>query len=189
MQEELLGTALLAPKQEVEMEVSTRNIMSVEIPKFTSRTHTPDENDIYSYGFAFTSSDLDDAVKSLSDILPDMLRLAECEKSCQLMASEIEKLIVPPDSTLDSELTSYLNEWNHLLDKTAKKNLVEDVNSLIRDYLRKILRTSSPSSFTLERIKELSYTLAKTPALQKIKDQENLQVYIQLYMLRLIKKA
>ncbi len=105
------------------------------------------------------------------------------------MASEIEKLIVPPDSTLDSELTSYLNEWNHLLDKTAKKNLVEDVNSLIRDYLRKILRTSSPSSFTLERIKELSYTLAKTPALQKIKDQENLQVYIQLYMLRLIKKA
>ena len=105
------------------------------------------------------------------------------------MASEIEKLIVPPDSTLDSELTSYLNEWNHLLDKTAKKNLVEDVNSLIRDYLRKILRTSSPNSFTLERIKELSYTLAKTPALQKIKDQENLQVYIQLYMLRLIKKA
>lgn len=91
MQEELLGAALLAPKQEVEMEVSTRNVMSVEIPQFSYRTRTPDENDIYSYGFAFTSSDLDDAVKSLSDILPDMLRLAECEKSCQLMASEIEK--------------------------------------------------------------------------------------------------
>ena len=91
MQEELLGAALLAPKQEVEMEVSSRNIMSVEIPQFSYRTRTPDENDIYSYGFAFTSSDLDDAVKSLSDILPDMLRLAECEKSCQLMASEIEK--------------------------------------------------------------------------------------------------
>ena len=46
---------------------------------------------IYSYGFAFTSSDLDAAVKSLADILPDMLRLAEVEKSCQLMAAEIEK--------------------------------------------------------------------------------------------------
>ena len=44
-----------------------------------------------SYGFAFTSSDLDGAVKSLADILPDMLRLAEVEKACQLMASEIEK--------------------------------------------------------------------------------------------------
>ena len=49
------------------------------------------ENIIYSYGFAFTSSDLDGAVKSLSDILPDMIRLAECEKACQLMAAEIEK--------------------------------------------------------------------------------------------------
>ncbi|MBR0106695.1 MAG: V-type ATP synthase subunit D, partial [Lachnospiraceae bacterium] len=48
-------------------------------------------NDIYSYGFAFTSGDLDDAVKSLADVLLDMLRLAEVEKSCQLMADEIEK--------------------------------------------------------------------------------------------------
>jgi V/A-type H+-transporting ATPase subunit D len=65
--------------------------MSVEIPEFEYKTKTPDSNDIYPYGFAFTSSDLDDAVKSLEDILPDMLRLAEIEKSCQLMAAEIEK--------------------------------------------------------------------------------------------------
>ena len=68
-----------------------RNVMSVEIPVFEYKTRTPDANDIYSYGFAFTSNDLDDAVKALADILPDMLRLAECEKSCQLMAAEIEK--------------------------------------------------------------------------------------------------
>ena len=65
--------------------------MSVDIPVFKTRTRTADANDIYSYGFAFTSGDLDDAVKSLADILPDMLRLAEVEKSCQLMAAEIEK--------------------------------------------------------------------------------------------------
>ena len=52
---------------------------------------TPDPNDIYSYGFAFTSGDLDVAVRSLADLLPDLLRLAEVEKSCQLMAAEIEK--------------------------------------------------------------------------------------------------
>ena len=67
------------------------NVMSVDIPVFEYKTRTPDANDIYSYGFAFTSSDLDGAVKSLADILPDMLRLAEVEKACQLMASEIEK--------------------------------------------------------------------------------------------------
>ncbi|MCQ2579854.1 MAG: hypothetical protein MJ159_04070 [Treponemataceae bacterium] len=107
----------------------------------------------------------------------------------KMAAASIEKILVPPDSSLDSELTSYLNEWNHLLDKEAKKNLTEDVNSLIRDYLRKILRTASPGSFTAERINELAETLVKTPALQKINDHANLHMYIQLYMLRLIKKA
>ena len=91
MTDEVLNVALMAPKQEVYLEAESRNIMSVDIPVFHYKTRTSDLNDIYSYGFAFTSSDLDDAVKSLSDILPDMLRLAECEKSCQLMATEIEK--------------------------------------------------------------------------------------------------
>lgn len=91
MSQEVLDVALLAPKQEVYLEKSTKNVMSVDIPVFEYHTKTPDANDIYSYGFAFTSSDLDDSVKALADIFPDMLRLAECEKSCQLMAAEIEK--------------------------------------------------------------------------------------------------
>ncbi len=91
MDEATLNTALMAPKQEVNLEVSKRNVMSVEVPVLKTTTRTADTNDIYSYGFAYTSSDLDDAVKSLADILPDMLRLAEVEKSCQLMAAEIEK--------------------------------------------------------------------------------------------------
>jgi V/A-type H+-transporting ATPase subunit D len=91
MADEVLNVALMAPRQEVYLDTDTRNVMSVNIPVLEYKTKTPDANDIYSYGFAFTSSDLDDAVKSLQDILPDMLRLAEIEKSCQLMAAEIEK--------------------------------------------------------------------------------------------------
>ncbi len=91
MSDETLKAALLAPKQEIYVTTSYRNVMSVDIPVFDTDTRTPDPNDIYSYGFAFTSSDLDGAVKSLSDILPDLIRLAEIEKSCQLMADEIEK--------------------------------------------------------------------------------------------------
>lgn len=91
MSEQELHSALMAPKQEVYLETSKRNVMSVDIPVFEYKTRTADENDIYSYGFAFTSSDLDGAVKSLSEKLPDMLRLAEIEKACQLMAVEIEK--------------------------------------------------------------------------------------------------
>ena len=91
MRDEVINSALLAPKQSVSLEVSEQNVMSVDIPVFDYRTRTSDENDIYSYGLAFTSSELDDAVASLAEVLPDMLRLAECEKSCQLMAAEIEK--------------------------------------------------------------------------------------------------
>lgn len=91
MSSEALQAALMAPKQEVSLKEGVKNVMSVNIPQFDYATRTSDPNDIYSYGFAFTSSDLDDAVKSLADVFPDMLKLAEVEKSCQLMAAEIEK--------------------------------------------------------------------------------------------------
>ena len=91
MNTETLTTALMATKQKLELNVDKKNIMSVDIPVYSVKSKTANPNDIYSYGFAFTSSDLDGAVKSLSDILPDMIRLAECEKACQLMAAEIEK--------------------------------------------------------------------------------------------------
>ncbi|MFA9379636.1 MAG: V-type ATP synthase subunit D [Acetanaerobacterium sp.] len=91
MPDEMVNAAFLAPKQEVTIEAGTRNVMSVDIPVFETKTRTADANDIYSYGFAFTSGDLDDAVRSLADVLPSMLRLAEVEKACELMAAEIEK--------------------------------------------------------------------------------------------------
>ena len=91
MEEQAMNVALMAPRQEVYLKTDTKNVMSVDIPVFEYSTRTADPNDIYCYGFAFTSAELDGAVKSLADILPDMLRLAECEKSCQLMAAEIEK--------------------------------------------------------------------------------------------------
>ena len=70
MPDEMLNTALLAPKQEVSISAGTQNVMSVEIPDFDFKTRTPDPNDIYSYGFAFTTGDLDDAIRSLSAVFP-----------------------------------------------------------------------------------------------------------------------
>jgi len=91
MQREVLETALMLPKQEVELQVNEKNVMSVYIPIFIPNYRTTDTNDIYSYGTAFTSIDLDGAVSALSDVFPKMIRLAEVEKACQLLADEIEK--------------------------------------------------------------------------------------------------
>ena len=74
-----------------------------------------------------------------------------------------------------------------MLSKQAKANLTEDVNALIRDYMRKILKTLRANNFTPERINNLATTLVKTPGMQKIQDQADLHMYVQLYMVKLIK--
>lgn len=91
MNDAAVKTALLAPKQSVSATVTNKNIMSVDVPSFQYQTRTADSSDIFSYGFVDTSADLDTAVASLSAVFPDMLKLAETEKSCTLLASEIEK--------------------------------------------------------------------------------------------------
>ncbi len=90
MSEQVLNTALMATGKTLEIKQQFKNVMSVEIPEFQTENDIKG-NDIYSYGYAFTAGDLDDAVYSLSSVFEDMLKLAQVEKSCQLMASEIEK--------------------------------------------------------------------------------------------------
>ena len=91
MSKESLDVALLCPKQEVYLEVDTKNVMSVEIPVFDVTTRTSDNSDIYSYGFASTSFEFDAAIDKMNALLPRMLKLAETEKATQRMAVEIEK--------------------------------------------------------------------------------------------------
>lgn len=91
MSKQALDASLMSPKQQVSVEVGSKNVMSVNIPELSSSTRTSDEGDIFPYGFAFTSFELDDAVMSLNELLPDLIRLAEIEKSCELMSAEIEK--------------------------------------------------------------------------------------------------
>ena len=91
MSPEMLEQSLLYPRQSVELEVSYKNVMSVNVPEYTFRTKNSDPSEIYPYGFAQTSGELDDALEQLARVFEDMLRLAEVEKSMQMMAQEIEK--------------------------------------------------------------------------------------------------
>ena len=91
MSPEMLEQSLLYPKQSVELDMTFENIMSVDVPRYQFRTKSQDPGEIYPYGFAQTSGELDDAVDALSGVFQDMLRLAEVEKTSQLLAEEIEK--------------------------------------------------------------------------------------------------
>jgi len=89
MPQEVLEESLMIPSAKVNIDVKKDNIMSVDVPKI--EISHEEGNNIYSYGFAETSAEMDTAIGILSGILPKMLKLAEIEKSCQLMADEIEK--------------------------------------------------------------------------------------------------
>jgi V/A-type H+-transporting ATPase subunit D len=91
MSPETLEQSLLYPKQSVELGMTFRNIMSVNVPTYEFQTKSDNSSEIYPYGFAATSGELDDAVKALADAFDGMLRLAQIEKTSQLLAEEIEK--------------------------------------------------------------------------------------------------
>ncbi len=87
----LLEQSLLYPKQSVSLEMSLKNIMSVNVPVYDFKMATDNAADIYPYGFATTPGELDDALNHIAQILPDLLQLAAIEKSVQLLSIEIEK--------------------------------------------------------------------------------------------------
>ena len=92
MSSEFLEEAISYPKDNITVDVGNKNIMSVNVPVMNfKRELDGDEGSIYPYGFVNTSAELDDAIGKLHGILPKLLELAEVEKSCQLMADEIEK--------------------------------------------------------------------------------------------------
>ena len=91
MSPEMLEQALLYPRQRVELGVTFKNIMSVNVPEYSFHTKNNDPSEIYPYGFAQTSGELDDALEQMAKVFEDMLELAQVEKTMQLLAEEIER--------------------------------------------------------------------------------------------------
>ena len=91
MSPEMLEQSLMYPRQSVELGMTYKNIMSVNVPIYSFRTKNDDPSEIYPYGFAQTSGELDDALEKLAVVFNDMLELAQVEKTMQLLAEEIEK--------------------------------------------------------------------------------------------------
>ena len=90
LSESTLSAALMIPQQSVSVKVKQKNIMSVNVPVFDFQK-TEGSGDIYPYGMAFTSGELDSAMNSFAGAMEPLLRLAESEKTAQLLAQEIER--------------------------------------------------------------------------------------------------
>ncbi|MBR3893546.1 MAG: V-type ATP synthase subunit D [Clostridia bacterium] len=87
----MLEEALICPKKECELKVDYQNVMSVTVPKFQMRVLSEGNSDSYNYGMVFTSGELDSSLRELGEVMEDLLRMAELEKTAQLLAEEIER--------------------------------------------------------------------------------------------------
>ena len=126
---------------------------------------------------------IEQAENELAKKDPVTAKKVELRKS----AKSLEHDLVPEGSTLEREMAAYCHQWNKKLGD-AREQLTEDVQSLVRDNMRKILRTMSGDGFTRERIANIAENLVSTPTLQKItKDPASLEMYIQLYLIQLVK--
>ncbi|HNY17263.1 MAG TPA: hypothetical protein PKL75_07425 [Treponemataceae bacterium] len=102
-------------------------------------------------------------------------------------AQRLERKFVPEGSTLENEMSAQLDLWNRTLNPQVKDNLTEDVNSLVRDYVRRIIKSIKASTFDAARVENLAQTLVDTPSLIKIKNRDALVGYVELYIIHLIR--
>ncbi len=86
---QVLEEAVAMPAFNLELTTGEANIMSVMVP--TIQVKEGDKTNLYPYSFAAVSAELDDSIKNLSDLIADLVHLAEVEKTCNMLADEIEK--------------------------------------------------------------------------------------------------
>lgn len=91
MSEKTAQGVFLVPGQELQLQCTTRTVMSVALPSLSLHRRSLDEGAVYCYGLASTTGELDVAVDTLAGLQGDMIHLAEIEKSCRLLSAEIEK--------------------------------------------------------------------------------------------------
>ncbi|MDD3839536.1 MAG: V-type ATP synthase subunit D [Clostridia bacterium] len=143
MSSELLEAAIMYPTTLPNIETSVKNIMSVDVPMIQNKQRTQDEQggSIHPYGFADTSAELDGAITTLNGVLDKMIKLAEVEKTCQLLADEIEKtrrrvnalehVMIPQLEETIRFITMKLdeNERSNLTRLMKVKDMIQDKNA------------------------------------------------------------
>lgn len=85
----VIEEAVMMPATKAEISLSSDNVMSVEVPSISVVEH--EGQDKYPYSFDTVTSELDASIGTLSTLLVKLVKLAEVEKTCNMLADEIEK--------------------------------------------------------------------------------------------------
>ena len=91
LNESFIEELFAVPNTSVTLDIQEKNIMSVIVPQMDFMVDEAVKEPEMQYGFLNSNSELDQAIDRIKTILPKLLKLSEIEKTCQLMADEIEK--------------------------------------------------------------------------------------------------
>lgn len=89
--EAFIEELFVLPAETMELAVTEKNIMSVKVPVMNFQYDDRLGEAPLEYGYLNSNAELDQAIEQFTSVLPKLLALTEIEKTCQLMASEIEK--------------------------------------------------------------------------------------------------
>lgn len=129
MSKEGIMEALMIPASDIHFEVGSKVVMNLQTP--TISFEEPETVDL-TYGFAFTPSELDDSVLALSELLPKLVELAQVEKSCDMLAFEIEKTrrrVNAIEFVMIPEMTETIRYIVMKLDDNERSNIIRLMKS------------------------------------------------------------
>jgi hypothetical protein len=108
-------------------------------------------------------------------------------RDIQNAARKVEAQLVPKGKTLDSYLAELETRWSRLLNKQARADLINDVQSLARDNLRQVVKIHKSKKINQEGLEETAAgIIAHNSALQSLGGQDSLHLYMELYMVKLL---
>ncbi|MBO1307101.1 V-type ATP synthase subunit D [Enterococcus sp. 669A] len=89
--EAFIENMFILPSEKIELDVVEKNIMSVKVPLMNFQYNVHAKDDPMEYGYINSNAELDRTLDAFFAFLPQLFELTEIEKTCQLMANEIEK--------------------------------------------------------------------------------------------------
>ncbi len=99
---------------------------------------------------------------------------------------ELKDQLFGENASIPTALRELIEKWNPIYEPQARKNLIEDVNSMVRDFMRGIRRGIRNRPPDADRVRSIATKLSQNSVFDRITQKEHFKRYIEVYILRLL---
>ncbi len=99
---------------------------------------------------------------------------------------ELKDQLIGEHASIPTTLSELIEKWNPLYEPQARKDLIEDVNSMVRDFVRGLRRGIRNKPPDADRVRAIAAKLSQNTVFDRIIQKEHFKRYIEVYILRLL---